>query len=61
MWNIGPLRIKPEKGMPICQVIFEWVDWTPEQGYRRQSTVQGPEAVTPAPPTFASARKRRRR
>jgi dCTP deaminase len=60
IWNIGPLRIKLEKGMPICQLIFEWVDGTPEQGYRGQFTVQGPESP-PSPPAPPAARKRRRR
>jgi dCTP deaminase len=59
IWNIGPFRIKLEKGMPICQLIVEWVDGTPEQGYTGQFAVQGPEvppsSVTPA------ARKRRRK
>ena len=62
MWNIGPLRIKLEKGMPICQLIFEWVDGTPEQGYQGQFAVQGPERL-PAPPALPAPapRKRRRR
>jgi dCTP deaminase len=42
IWNIGPLRIKLEKGMPICQLIFEWVDGTPEKGYAGRFTIQGP-------------------
>jgi dCTP deaminase len=56
MWNIGRLRIKLEQGMPICQVIFEWVDGTPEQGYQGQFSVQGPQG-----PPAAAPRKRRRR
>ena len=48
VWNIGPLRIKLEKGMPICQLIFEWVDGTPEKGYAGRFNLQGPEA-NPAP------------
>src|SRR5204862_1089032 len=36
IWNIGPFRIKLEKGMPICQLIFEWVDGTPDKGYAGQ-------------------------
>ncbi len=60
IWNIGPFRIKLEKGMPICQLIFEWVDGTPEQGYRGQFTVQGPE-VLPAPPVTPAPAGRRRR
>jgi len=46
IWNIGPLRIKLEQGMPICQLIFEWVDGTPEQGYAGRLNLQGPEAET---------------
>jgi dCTP deaminase len=42
IWNIGPLRIKLDKGMPICQLIFEWVDGTPEKGYAGQFSTQGP-------------------
>jgi len=60
MWNIGPLRIKLEKGMPICQLIFEWVDGTPEKGYAGQLAVQGPESL-PSRPTTPAPRKRRRR
>jgi dCTP deaminase len=60
IWNIGPLRIKLEKGMPICQLIFEWVDGTPEQGYRGQFAIQGPES-SPSPPAKPAPRKRRRR
>jgi dCTP deaminase len=62
IWNIGPFRIKLEKGMLICQLIFEWVDGTPEQGYRGQFSVQGPDVLPPTPTTPAPAlRKRRRR
>lgn len=43
IWNIGPLRIKLEIGMPICQLIFEWVDGTPEKGYAGRFRLQGPE------------------
>jgi dCTP deaminase len=59
MWNIGPLRIKLEQGMPICQLIFEWVDGTPEQGYRGQFAVQGPGSQ-PSQPSSPAPRKRRR-
>jgi dCTP deaminase len=43
IWNAGPLDIKVEFGMPICQLIFELVDGTPEKGYRGQFNVQGPQ------------------
>ncbi len=42
IWNVGPLRIKLTKGMPICQVLFEEVHGTPEEGYTGQFSVQGP-------------------
>jgi dCTP deaminase len=58
IWNIGPFRIKLEKGMPICQLIFEWVDGTPEQGYQGQFRLQGPPATPPN--TSPKPRKHRR-
>jgi dCTP deaminase len=61
IWNVGRLSIILDAGMPICQLIFEWVDGTPEQGYRGQFTVQGPgppPPPSPAPPR--PPRKRRR-
>jgi deoxycytidine triphosphate deaminase len=48
-WNIGPFRIKLEKGMPICQLLFEWVDGTPEKGYAGRFHIQGPSVPPPAP------------
>ena len=42
IWNIGPLRIRPKKGMPICQIIFEEVHGIPEGRYAGQFAVQGP-------------------
>jgi len=45
IWNIGPLKIKLTKGMPICQLIFEEVHGTPEQGYAGQFRLQGPAAA----------------
>ena len=42
IWNVGPLDIVFTKGMPICQLIFEWVDGTPEKGYEGRFSVQGP-------------------
>ncbi len=42
MWNCGPLDIKLMEGMPICQLIFEIVDGTPEKGYEGCFSVQGP-------------------
>ncbi len=42
IWNVGPLDIKLVEGMPICQLIFEVVDGTPEKGYEGRFSVQGP-------------------
>jgi dCTP deaminase len=58
IWNTGPKPIRLKHGMKICQLIFEWVDGTPEQGYQGQFRVQGPP-VAPASPT-PKPRKRRR-
>jgi len=42
MWNVGPLDVKLVAGMPICQLIFEIVDGTPEKGYEGKFSLQGP-------------------
>jgi dCTP deaminase len=42
MWNVGPLDVKIVEGMPICQLIFETVDGTPERGYEGRFSIQGP-------------------
>jgi dCTP deaminase len=42
MWNAGPLDVKIVEGMPICQLIFETVDGTPEKGYEGRFSIQGP-------------------
>jgi deoxycytidine triphosphate deaminase len=42
MWNVGPLDVKLVAGMPICQLIFELVDGTPEKGYEGKFSLQGP-------------------
>jgi len=42
IWNVGPLDIRPQEGMPICQLIFEYVDGTPEKGYEGRFAIQGP-------------------
>lgn len=42
IWNVGPLDIRFVEGMPICQLIFEIVDGTPEKGYEGRFSVQGP-------------------
>jgi dCTP deaminase len=46
IWNVGPLDVKLEAEMPICQLIFEIVDGTPEKGYEGRFSIQGPN--TPA-------------
>ena len=43
MWNCGPLDVKLAEGMPICQLIFEVVDGTPEKGYDGRFSIQGPQ------------------
>jgi len=47
IWNVGPLDVKLEAGMPICQLIFEIVDGTPEKGYEGRFSIQGP-AIPPS-------------
>ena len=42
IWNVGPLTMLLKRGMKVCQLIFEHVDGTPEQGYRGRFAVQGP-------------------
>jgi dCTP deaminase len=42
IWNTGPRPIILKTGMRICQLIFEQVDGTPEQGYAGQFAIQGP-------------------
>jgi dCTP deaminase len=42
IWNTGPLDIRLEAEMPICQLIFEIVDGTPEKGYEGRFSIQGP-------------------
>jgi dCTP deaminase len=43
IWNTGPLPIILKPGLRICQLIFEQVDGTPEQGYEGQFATQGPK------------------
>jgi dCTP deaminase len=43
IWNTGPLPIVLKRGLRICQLIFEQVDGTPEQGYTGQFATQGPD------------------
>jgi dCTP deaminase len=58
IWNTGPKAIRLMPGMKICQLIFEWVDGTPEQGYLGQFRLQGPPPAAPSP---AAPRARKRR
>jgi len=43
IWNLGKLPIVLDPGIPICQLIFEIVDGTPEKGYGGQFAIQGPQ------------------
>ena len=61
IWNTGPLPVVLKRGLKICQLIFEVVDGTPEQGYHGQFRVQGPEPMPPAPPTPTIPTRKRRR
>jgi dCTP deaminase len=42
IWNTGPIPIVLNPGLRVCQLIFEYVDGTPEQGYAGQFATQGP-------------------
>jgi dCTP deaminase len=42
IWNGGPLDVKLEAERPVCQLIFELVDGTPEKGYEGRFSIQGP-------------------
>ena len=42
IWNIGPLKIRLKRGMPICQILFEEVHGIPEGPYAGQFAIQGP-------------------
>ena len=69
VFNIGPIPVLLKKGMPVCQLIFEVVDGTPEKGYSGQFSIQGAAgALTLAekaptlissPPDWPAARWRR--
>jgi dCTP deaminase len=62
IWSTGPLPVMLPPGLPVCQLIFELVDGTPERGYRGQFAFQGPEATPLLPPgPEKGSRKRRRR
>jgi dCTP deaminase len=45
IWNMGPLPIELRSGMRICQLIFEEVHGTPDQGYQGQFRLQGPASA----------------
>ena len=42
IWNAGPLSIVLRCGMRICQLIFEEVHGTPDEGYTGNFAIQGP-------------------
>src|SRR5262249_42366302 len=42
IWNVGPLDIRLEVGMPVCKLILETVDGTREKGYEGRFSLQGP-------------------
>ncbi len=42
IWNVGPLDVETRSRKPICQLIFEIVDGTPEKGYAGRFSIQGP-------------------
>ncbi|MCI0462665.1 MAG: 2'-deoxycytidine 5'-triphosphate deaminase [Gemmataceae bacterium] len=42
IWNVGKVPVVLDPGMAICQLIFEFVDGTPEMGYEGQFANQGP-------------------
>ena len=46
IWNFGPLTIKLTEGLPICQLILEEVHGTPDQGYKGQFALQGPDVAS---------------
>jgi dCTP deaminase len=45
IWNVGPLTIRLQAGMRVCQLIFEEVHGTPDKGYEGQFIMQGPDAT----------------
>lgn len=57
IWNTGPLPVVLKPGMRVCQLIFEWVDGTPEQGYVGQFATQGPGVSDPAATSSRSGRR----
>jgi dCTP deaminase len=57
IWNCGPLHVCLQKGMKVCQLIFEEVHGTPDKGYEGVFATQGPQYVPP-PALPRSARKR---
>jgi dCTP deaminase len=61
IWNCGPLHVCLQKGMKVCQLIFEEVHGTPDKGYEGVFATQGPQDLPPSPPPPPSTRKRRRR
>ena len=46
IWNIGTLRVRLTKGMPICQLILEEVHGVPETENTGQFRIQGPSVTS---------------
>ncbi|MCI0699547.1 MAG: dCTP deaminase [Planctomycetia bacterium] len=46
IWNVGTLRVRLTKGMPICQLIFEEVHGIPETENMGQFRIQGPPTTS---------------
>lgn len=42
IFNLGPRPVRLERGMRVCQLIFEEVHGTPQKGYTGRFTDQGP-------------------
>jgi dCTP deaminase len=51
IWNVGKHPVVLDPGIAICQLIFEWVDGTPEKGYAGQFASQGPQLFSGASAT----------
>ena len=45
IWNTGPFKIRLNKGLRICQLIFEEVHGTPSNGYDGSFSIQGPDVA----------------
>jgi dCTP deaminase len=59
IWNCGPLHVRLQPGMKICQLILEEVHGTPDKGYEGVFAMQTPETIPPVSSTGPKSRKRR--